>query len=311
MSILEECGPSLGIFINLSKCEVFSLNDPHSFPAAMKTSHLPHMVILGAPIGDYLFCATFIASKRLDAEKLLSKLVEVATIDPQVALILLRVCGSFCKLIHLARATPPSLVSDPLQLFDNDVRQCFKDCFVFDTSDSTWQQVQLSLRYGGLGLRSLSHHSSAALIASVCSSGFGDRDNPYLVQAINLFNIQVLPSDAISVESVLSSPIKKRTLSQKLNNRLFQTFLVSSSVANKARILSESAPHCASWLSVVPSSALGLLLEPNEFLVALKWWLGHDLSRGSLCPLCPDTALDPLGHHAVTCRRGGDVVMHQ
>ena len=84
---------------------------------------------------------------------------------------------------------------------------------------------------------------------------------------------------------------------------------MSSSVANKARILSESAPHSASWLSVVPSAALGLHLEPNEYLVALKWWLGHDLSRGSLCPLCPDTALDPLGHHAVTCRQGCDVVM--
>ena len=77
-----------------------------------------------------------------------------------------------------------------------------KDCFVLDTSDSTWQQVQLSLRYGGFGLRSLSHHSSAAYIASVCSSGFGDRDN---VQAITLFNIRVLPSDAISAESVLLS----------------------------------------------------------------------------------------------------------
>ena len=75
------------------------------------------MVILGAPIGDYLFCANFIASKRLDAVKLLSKLVEVA--------ILLRVCESFCKLVHLARATPPSVISDPLQLFANDVRQCF------------------------------------------------------------------------------------------------------------------------------------------------------------------------------------------
>ena len=116
VSILEEFGPSLGIFINLSKCDLFSRNDLNSFPAAMKTAHLPHMVILGTPIGDYLFCAKFIASKRLDAVKLLSKLVEVATIDPQVALILLRLCGSFCKLVHLARATPPSLVSDPLQL---------------------------------------------------------------------------------------------------------------------------------------------------------------------------------------------------
>ena len=60
-----------------------------------------------------------------------------------------------------------------------------------------------------LALRSLSHNSSAAFIASVCSSGFGARDNQYLVQSINLFNIQVLPSDVISVESVLSSPIRE------------------------------------------------------------------------------------------------------
>ena len=58
----------------------------------------------------------------------------------------------------------------------------FKDGIVLYTSDSTWQQVQLSLRYSGFGSWSLSHHSSAAY----CSSGFGDRDNQYLVQAITL-----------------------------------------------------------------------------------------------------------------------------
>ena len=26
--------------------------------------------------------------------------------------------------------------------------------------------------------------------------------------------------------------------------------------------------------------------------------------------LCPSTATDPLGHHSVTCKRGGDVVTH-
>ena len=55
---------------------------------------------------------------------------------------------------------------------------------MLDTSDSTWQQVQLSLHYRSFGLWSLSHHSSAAFIASVCSSGFGDRDSQYLVLAI-------------------------------------------------------------------------------------------------------------------------------
>ena len=27
-----------------------------------------------------------------------------------------------------------------------------------------------------------------------------------------------------------------------------------------------------------------------------------------MCPICPGVGLDPLGHHCVTCRHGGDVV---
>ena len=37
-------------------------------------------------------------------------------------------------------------------------------------------------------------------------------------------------------------------------------------------------------------------------------WLGLDVSYGSCCPLCPEIALDPLGHHAITSKRDGDVV---
>ena len=32
------------------------------------------------------------------------------------------------------------------------------------------------------------------------------------------------------------------------------------------------------------------------------------LRQSSICALCPDKMLDPLGHHATTCKRGGDVV---
>ena len=34
-----------------------------------------------------------------------------------------------------------------------------------------------------------------------------------------------------------------------------------------------------------------------------------DTSQGSQCAFCPGNALDPLGHHATTCKRGGDVVV--
>ena len=35
---------------------------------------------------------------------------------------------------------------------------------------------------------------------------------------------------------------------------------------------------------------------------------GLDTAEGSHCALCPDKMLDPLGHHATTCKRSGDVV---
>ena len=83
----------------------------------------------------------------------------------------------------------------------------------------------------------------------------------------------------------------------------FQSLLV-----NKAWILSVSPPHAGSWISVIPSTGLDLHLNSAECQIALRWWLGLDTSGGSLCPHCPDIALDPLGHHAASCRHGGDVV---
>ena len=75
----------------------------------MRRLNVPHFEILGAPIGDLVFCAKFVAQKQSEASKLLKELEAVGSIDPQVALLLLRQCGSFCRLVHLARNTPPLL----------------------------------------------------------------------------------------------------------------------------------------------------------------------------------------------------------
>ncbi|KAL5469225.1 hypothetical protein EMCRGX_G030449 [Ephydatia muelleri] len=56
------------------------------------------------------------------------------------------------------------------------------------------------------------------------------------------------------------------------------------------------------------SKCLNLHLEPNEFQVAIKWWLGMDVSFGSCWPYCPNHRLDPLGHYALTCKHGGGQV---
>ena len=169
-----------------------------------------------------------------------------------------------------------------------------------DVPDADWQQAQLSQRFGGLGLLSLSLHSSAAFISSLASSGHG-------TDAITKCNAQVSPHDAIKIEVVIASPPSQRTLSKRLDT---QTLLASSSPADNTRILSISAPHAGSWISVVPSPDLNLHLDPAECQVAItcRWWLGLDISGGSLCPFCPGVALDMLGHHAASCKHGGDVV---
>ena len=110
--LIQQLGPSLGLGINMAKCELFSRHDLEDFPVDMKVCHEPNLEILGAPIGDVIFCAKFLAEKRAKAVRLLSQMSEVGSLDPQIALLLLRQCASFCKLIHLVQSMPPSLVSE-------------------------------------------------------------------------------------------------------------------------------------------------------------------------------------------------------
>ena len=156
-----------------------------------------------------------------------------------------------------------------------------------------------------VGSGSLLRLSPCCFIASLSFSGFGKADNIHLKQAVAMFNTQVSPFNAITVNSALESPILQKVLSGLIQAQHFHILLESSSPANRARLLSVAAPHASSWLSVVPSPGLGLHLESNEFQMAIRWWLGLDTSCWSMFPFCPNTALDPLGHHAVTCRHGG------
>ena len=138
LSIIQELDPPLGLHINISKCELYSLCDLSHFPSDMKRSTSPHFEILGAPIGDVLFCGKFFAQRRAEALHLhvLKQLAEVGFVDPPVAALLLRLCGSFCHLGHLTRSTPPSLIIDGLALFDNVVCHCFAEYTMVDTSDA-------------------------------------------------------------------------------------------------------------------------------------------------------------------------------
>ena len=65
-------------------------------------------------------------------------------------------------------------------------------------------------------------------------------------------------------------------------------------------------PHAGSWLSVVPSPALGLHLRPAEFIPVLKYRLGVPVySSAGLCPACSRPS-DRMGDHSLGCRTTSD-----
>ena len=127
LSIVQDLGPPNGLFVNTSKCDLCSTGDLSIFPPEIKSSKVLNVEIIGAPIDDFVFCAKYASQKRAEIQGLLHMLEDVGSIDPQVAMLLLRQCGSFCKMEHLARSIPPSLMADALQMFDNDIHHAFAE----------------------------------------------------------------------------------------------------------------------------------------------------------------------------------------
>ena len=66
--------------------------------------------------------------------------------------------------------------------------------------------------------------------------------------------------------------------------------------------LSIAIPHASVWLHVVPSSALGLHLQDQEFHHCLQYWLGVQmLEEASRCAVC-QSAADCFGDDHVSWR---------
>ena len=168
----------LGLFPNFSKCENFFAKT--RFHDAITTrSNVPNLVILVSPIGDKSFCEDFLSSTIRVSSILHQQLKKL--VDPQIALTLLRQCAAFCKFTHIARTTPPILIQSTLAIFDDNFRACIMQCTAIDLSPNcpAWKQATLSLSHGGLGLRSVFLHCSAAYISSI-SASFPDHINsPY------------------------------------------------------------------------------------------------------------------------------------
>ena len=132
-----------------------------------------------------------------------------------------------------------------MEKFDTDVRHSFAEC---TGVDSARRQAQLSLRRGGVGLRSLALHSSAAYITSLCGSD-DVISTPHLEHAITHYNTFVQLSDSLSISSLEGHTPTQKKLSDAIEEMQFNSLLNSCSIADKARLLSISSHQLGFQLS--------------------------------------------------------------
>jgi hypothetical protein len=218
LEIIQQATEWSGLKLNIGKCHVYCRLDKSAFPEKIKKFNLPNLEILGAPIGSDEFCKTYIIAKSCEAGKLLNELPLLE--DPQIAVSLLRQCGGFCKMAHIARCCPPEQVQEMLGCFDDSVLRCFEEATSTELSENARKQAQLGLANGGLGLRSLKLHASAAYISSVVSSGVLSSALTVLEFSINAYNQHVMESDMI--QATEGNPIPSRCKRQKSLSNLIE-----------------------------------------------------------------------------------------
>ena len=92
---------------------------------------------------------------------------------------------------------------------------------------------------------------------------------------------------------------------QNLHEAIFQDLLQSSTVAQQARLRAVAAPGAGAWLQVAPSPTRDLLFSDVAFSDVVSMRLGVPIFQGDEgCTYCGQ-ALDPCGHHVMSCMRQG------
>ena len=128
---LTQACSRIGLTLSTDKCELIPAARPHSqidaslFPNDMVLKSDQCFELLGGAIGSAAYCNAHTSERVEKACKLLKAIGELP--DPQVALLLLRYCASFGKLLYSARVVPHRTHAEALQGYDAAVRQCLED----------------------------------------------------------------------------------------------------------------------------------------------------------------------------------------
>ena len=239
-AIIRDEGPNLGLFVNLSKCELISSLQAdacfENFEPELIRIWNGDMAILGSAIGSKQHCENWI-SQKLDSKMplLINKLENLG--HSQSSFLLLLYCASFCKMVWYIRTIPSFLISQSCEHFDALIMNCFENLLGSGLSKQSYMQASLGTKNGGVGLRSSKSHSAAAYISSFFKSKplvqtFLAKSvvNPHMHILFESFNSLVSADDHLNSSSC---PTSQKCLSNRIDTHSLNLLVEDVSILDK------------------------------------------------------------------------------
>ena len=310
---------NLGLSMAVGKCEVIpAAGQNFSFDPAMFQGWQWKVdgcfKLLGAAFGNEAHCTALTTKRVTKTAALLEELSRYG--HTQGAVLLLRHCGSWGKLVYSSRTVPPCLHKQALVGFKHSLRKALEDAIGDTLPERSWLLAQLGLAQGGLGIRDPTTHAAAAYLASLSQTqelcvtldrqyDVADRDGGlHKADTEADFKAMILESAAWTGSSQLTSQkVWSNLLDAAARKRLLEDN--SADALFGAHVALCSVPGAAAWLTAMPNQD-GREIDAPLFKVALKRRLRVPVfSRDGFCPCCGQV-LDKWGDHALTCACSGD-----
>ena len=287
--------------------------DARRFPDSLEIQWDGNFDLLGSPIGSAAHCRAHTTARVEKARTLLSSLSNLP--DPAVALLLLRHCASFGKLVYSARVVPHMYHTAPLRVMDDAVRECLESFACLSLSAEDWDLASLSTKMSGLGLRQSSKHCAGAFLASsIASNALCVKLDPDHIldfdSRLSEVSLAVADYDAtVSADDKFHrngrESCSQRHLSKCVDAKVYADLKASADEKRQGHLALTGVPGAGTWLHTQPSPDTGNHMDPLLYRASLQRWLRLPVFlEDGVCPLC-DGVLDKYGDHCLVCPNGG------
>lgn len=320
--IIQEVSPSLGLKLNLGKCELWwSQQDPNwnQFPSDIIRLPASGTELLGSAVGTPVFIDSILSKRVEKIGCLVDSLVVLE--NTQVKLHLLRSCVGFPKFSFALRTMHANDVSDSILAFDQLISSALSD--ILGVHIGGPQRLQMALPigngYGGFDLPLASAIAPAAYIASYMQSQGLQCQllrrstlplSPKVLASLEVIN-RPLNQDEKMLPQVLTTWPNLNTLQQTLSfkvhdaslRKLYNAF--GNNSRERSRLNSCRFSHSGDFLQLLPTYHLQQKFGNTELQMICRFHLGLSVFPGlSNCSFCGQR-MDQLGIHASVCSRGG------